>query len=60
MEVLKDELDKIKTKIKPVHVVDTFIIEHEKILGFLTELEEINSRIQKSDNYDRCAKEFDL
>ncbi|WP_271812353.1 DUF438 domain-containing protein [Clostridium beijerinckii] len=60
MEVLKDELDKIKTKIKPGHVVDTFINEHEKILGFLTELEEINSRIQKSDNYDSCAKEFDL
>ncbi|AJG99964.1 hypothetical protein LF65_03402 [Clostridium beijerinckii] len=59
MEVLKDELDKIKTKIKPGHVVDTFINEHEKILGFLTELEEINSRIQKSDNYDSCAKEFD-
>lgn len=60
MEVLKDELDKIKTKIKPGHVVDTFIIEHEKILGFLTELEEINSRIQKSDNYDSCAKEFEV
>lgn len=59
MEVLKDELDKIKTKIKPGHVVDTFINEHEKILEFLTELEEINSRIQKSDNYDSCAKEFD-
>ncbi|MFL0166253.1 DUF438 domain-containing protein [Candidatus Clostridium helianthi] len=59
MEVLKDELDKIKTKIKSGHVVDTFINEHEKILGFLTELEEINSRIQKSDNYDSCAKEFD-
>jgi DUF438 domain-containing protein len=59
MEVLKDELDKIKTKIEPGHVVNTFIIEHEKILGFLTELEEINSRIQKSDNYYNCIGEFE-
>lgn len=59
MEVLKDELDKIKTKVGSGHVVDTFIAEHEKILGFLTELEEINSRIQKSESYDSCIKEFE-
>ncbi|WP_297421012.1 DUF438 domain-containing protein [Clostridium sp.] len=58
MEVLKGELDKIKTKIGRGHVVDTFIAEHEKILGFLTELEEINSKIQKSESYDSCIKEF--
>ncbi|EKQ57941.1 MULTISPECIES: DUF438 domain-containing protein [unclassified Clostridium] len=58
MEVLKGELDKIKTKIGLGHVVDTFIAEHEKILEFLTELEEINSKIQKSESYDSCIKEF--
>lgn len=47
MEVLKDELDKIGTKIEPGHVIHTLISEHDKILGFLTELEEINSKIQK-------------
>ena len=52
MEVLKGELDKIKTKIEPGHVVDTFIAEHDKILEFLTELEEINSKIQKLEHYD--------
>ncbi|MDF2674397.1 MAG: histidine kinase [Clostridiales bacterium] len=47
MEVLKDELDKVRTKIEPGHVLDTLILEHEKIKGFLTELEEINFNIQK-------------
>lgn len=59
MEVLKGELDKVKTQIDPGHVVHTFISEHEKILGFLTELEEINSRIQKLTSYDRGSKEFE-
>ena len=48
MEVLKDELDKIKTKIEPGHVVHTLIAEHDKILEFLTQLEEINTNIQKA------------
>lgn len=47
MEVLKDELDKVKTRIQPGHVLDTLIAEHEKIKGFLTQLEEINFNIQK-------------
>ncbi|BCZ46712.1 histidine kinase [Clostridium gelidum] len=59
MEVLKGELDKIKTKIEPGHVVDTLIIEHDKILGFLTELEEINSKIQKLESYDSSLEEFE-
>lgn len=59
MEVLKGELDKIKTKIEPGHVLDTLIIEHDKILEFLTELEEINSKIQKLESYDSNLKEFE-
>ena len=59
MEVLKGELDKIKTKIEPGHVLDTLIVEHDKILGFLTELEEINSKIQKLENYDSSLEEFE-
>lgn len=47
MEVLKDELDKVKTRIQPGHVLDTLIAEHEKIKEFLTQLEEINFNIQK-------------
>lgn len=47
MEVLRDELDKVRTKIEPGHVLDTLIAEHEEIKGFLTQLEEINFNIQK-------------
>ena len=51
MEVLKGELDKVKSKLEPGHVVYTFISEHDKILEFLTRLEEINTKLQKADNY---------
>ncbi|MBU3109689.1 DUF438 domain-containing protein [Clostridium gasigenes] len=59
MEVLRGELDKIKTKIEPGHVVHTLIAEHDKILEFLTELEEINSKIQKLESYDSNLEEFE-
>lgn len=60
MEVLKDELDKIKTKIEPGHVVHTLIAEHDKILEFLTQLEEINSKIQKIESYDNSLVEVEV
>ena len=60
MEVLKGELDKIKTKIEPGHVVFTFIAEHDKILEFLIQLEEINSKIQKLESYDSSLEEFEV
>jgi len=59
MEVLRGELDKIKTKIEQGHVVHTFITEHDRILEFLTELEEINSKIQKLESYDGGTQEFE-
>jgi uncharacterized protein len=46
MEVLKDELDKVKTGIEPGHVLDTLIEEHEAIKGFLTQLEMLNTKLQ--------------
>lgn len=52
MEVLKDELDKVKTGIEPGHVLDTMIDEHEKIKGFLTELEGLNKVIQSLDTLE--------
>jgi DUF438 domain-containing protein len=59
MEVLKDELDKIKTKIEPGHVIHTLIAEHDKILEFLTQLEEINTNIQKAASYDSSLEEIE-
>ncbi|WP_032123424.1 DUF438 domain-containing protein [Clostridium amazonitimonense] len=58
MEVLKDELNKIKRKIKPGHVLYTMIAEHDEILGFLTGLEELNMGIQSMDNYDPKNEKF--
>lgn len=59
MEVLKDELEKIKTKIAPGHVLDTLIAEHEILKEFLTELEEINFNIQKLSNKDEEPELFE-
>lgn len=50
MEVLKDELEKIKNSLEVGHIVNTLIVEHDKILEFLTRLEELNSEVQKLDS----------
>lgn len=51
MEVLSDELVKLRKKIEPGHMLDTLIIEHEKIKEFLTKLEALNLDIQRLNNY---------
>lgn len=58
MEVLKGELERLKLRIKPGHVIDIMIKEHEEILKFLTKLEELNIEIQKMNKYDENAQEF--
>jgi DUF438 domain-containing protein len=58
MEVLKDELDKVKSNIKTGHVIDTMIAEHEKIKGFLTELDNVNNEIQKMNSYEEKPELF--
>ncbi|MGG7325733.1 DUF438 domain-containing protein [Clostridium baratii] len=49
MEVLKDELEKIKNKLETGHVVNTLIVEHDKILEFLSMLEDLNNKVQALD-----------
>jgi DUF438 domain-containing protein len=58
MEVLKDELDKLRISLSPDHVLTTMIEEHEEILKRLTKLEELNSRIQKMVSFDKNTSEF--
>jgi DUF438 domain-containing protein len=58
MEVLSDELVKLRKKIEPGHMLDTLIIEHEKIKEFLTELEALNLDIQKLNNYSENPELF--
>jgi uncharacterized protein len=59
MEVLKDELDKLRLSLSPDHVLTTMIEEHEEILKRLITMEQLNSRIQKMDIYNKSASEFD-
>lgn len=57
MEVLSDELVKLKRKIEPGHMLDTLLIEHDKIKEFLTELESVNLQIQ---SLKSCNEKPDL
>lgn len=59
MEVLKDELNKLKLSLTPDHVLTTLIEEHDEILKLLTKLEEINSNIQKMETYDNSSPLFE-
>lgn len=58
MEVLKDELEKLRMKVSEGHVLHTLINEHDRILEFLTELDRVNVEIQKIDSYDSQREEF--
>lgn len=58
MEVLKGELDKLKLKLSPNHVLTTLIEEHDEILELLSLLEELNNRIQAVSKYDKNIIEF--
>ncbi len=58
MEILKDELEKLKSNISRGHVLDTLVEEHTKILGLLEELEVVTSKIVKMDKYNKENAEF--
>jgi hypothetical protein len=58
MDMLKDEIDKMKSNLEEDHVIDTLIKEHDIILNFLDELEETNQEIQKLNAYDPDNKIF--
>lgn len=59
MEVLSDELVKLKKKIEPGHMLDTLIVEHEKIKEFLSEIEAVNFLIQKLESYEADPELFE-
>lgn len=58
MMVLKGELEKLQSNISKGHVLYTLIEEHELILGFLRELEEVTNVILELENYDDNRSEF--
>ncbi len=58
MEVLKDELDRLKLGLTPDHILTTLIDEHEEINKRLHILEGINNEIQKLESYDESNDIF--
>jgi hypothetical protein len=60
MEILADELQKTKSGLKPGHVIHTMMAEHEKILGFLDELEHLNQKVWKMPDYSSEKGEVKL
>lgn len=60
MEVLKDELELLRIKLSPDHVLTTLIKEHDEILKRLALLDDINIKIQKMDTYNKTAQEFSM
>lgn len=58
MEMVGDEVERMKADPKSRHVIETMVSEHEEILGFLDELEKANQTIQKVEGYDSEKEEF--
>lgn len=58
MMVLKGELEKLQNNISKGHVLYTLIEEHELILSFLKELEEVTNLILEMKSYDENRREF--
>jgi uncharacterized protein len=46
MEMLKGNLEKLKAAVEPDHPLQTLIAEHEKLLGFLNQLDMLNFALQ--------------
>ncbi|MDO5517275.1 MAG: DUF438 domain-containing protein [Clostridium sp.] len=58
MMVLKGELEKLQSNISKGHVLYTLIEEHELILSFLKELEQVTNIILDLNDFDENRKEF--
>ena len=56
--MLGDQLESLKNKLPPGHVVHTLVREHDYILGFLDELDAINKTVQSLDRYDPNRAEW--
>lgn len=58
LEMLSDQVEKMKSQLPPEHVISTLVSEHESILGFLDTLEIINKHLQQMTGYDSGCEEF--
>ncbi len=57
MEMVKDELEKLRKSLQEGHPVHTMVCEHDEILGFLDELEKVNNGIRKKEKFEECGEE---
>lgn len=58
LEVLKEQVESLRSQLPPEHVVSTLVREHDSILCFLDALEAVNDAIQKMEHYDGDREEF--
>jgi len=60
MELIRDEVARIRANLEPGHVIHTLLEEHDLILLFLAELENVNRTIQKMSAYDPARDAYQL
>lgn len=59
VNVAAGAIDKLRETLEPGHVLHTMVAEHDMILGFLDDLEQVNQRIQKTDAYRSEDPDFE-
>lgn len=59
LAVLGSELEKIKVETGPGHPIHTLVSEHDDILSFLDQLEEVQGRLTGLSAYDPSNKDFE-
>lgn len=58
LEVMADDLDKMKAQIPENHPIAVLVAEHDEILKFLTELEQLNQRIGLAKSAEQLPDKF--
>ena len=59
LEVMSDQVAKMREDLPKGHIVSTMVSEHDMILGFLDMLQEINGSIQAMPEYPGRTEEFE-
>ncbi len=52
MEIIKEQLNNMRNKLDPDHVVYTMVAEHDTILSLVNQLDSFNQQVQELDRYD--------
>jgi hypothetical protein len=58
LEVLSERVEKMKAELPKGHIISTLVSEHDVILGFLEQLQQVNESIQRMDEYPGPTEEF--